>query len=238
MNIEYHKIEGLYAREETTKKLIEGVYRNPAVEYLKDAMWIFTEKIDGTNIRVYWDGYKVSFAGRTEKALIPTELQEKLNALFGGEVNEQMFEQHFKNKEVILFGEGYGRKIQNGRLYIPDGVSFILFDVMVNGRFLERDEVNEIANAFGIRSVPVILKGTIQEAVDFVKSKPNSTIGIANMEGLVGVPAANLLDRWGNRIIVKVKVRDIEELGRNEMSEGKSGRVRRSEYERIKKDET
>ena len=43
---------------EGNKKLIEGKFRNECVEYLKDNDWIFTEKIDGTNVRVHWDGHK------------------------------------------------------------------------------------------------------------------------------------------------------------------------------------
>ena len=56
------------------KKLIEGKFRNPVVEFLKDNQWNFTEKIDGTNIRVHWDGHKVMFGGRTDNAQIPTSL--------------------------------------------------------------------------------------------------------------------------------------------------------------------
>ena len=52
---EYHKIETLYERDEKTKKLIIGKFRNPTIEFLKDNVWQFTEKVDGTNIRVYWD---------------------------------------------------------------------------------------------------------------------------------------------------------------------------------------
>jgi hypothetical protein len=50
--------------------------------------------------------------------------------------------------------------------------------------------------------------GTIKEAVDFVKTKPSSTIGPAKMEGLVGRPYVELKDRSGKRIIVKIKVCD------------------------------
>lgn len=58
----YTKIETIYERDtEGTKKLIEGQFRNEAVKYLKDLDWICTEKIDGTNIGVIWDGHKVSF---------------------------------------------------------------------------------------------------------------------------------------------------------------------------------
>ena len=107
---EYHKIETLFERDEKTKKLVEGKYRNETVEFLKVNKWQFTEKIDGTNIRVYWDGHKVSFYGRTDKAQIPADLVNRLNELFGGEANEQIFEQKFGETEVTLVGEGYGEK--------------------------------------------------------------------------------------------------------------------------------
>ena len=75
---------------------------------------------------------------------------------------------------------------------------------------MSKENCIDIAKAFNINYVPVILEGTIQEAVDYVKTKPNSKIGNAKMEGLVGRPNIELLDRQGNRIIVKVKVRDFE----------------------------
>ena len=205
---EYHKIETIFERDMNgSKKLIEGVYRNEAVEFLKDNEWEFTEKIDGTNIRVHWDGHKVSFAGRTDKADIPKHLLEKLKEMFDGEENAQIFEQKFSDSEVILFGEGYGPKIQNGGLY-RDDVSFILFDVRIGDFYLRRKDVEDIAKSFNVDVVPIIMNGTIQEAVDFVKSKPKSTIGKANMEGLVGRPKVEMYDRMGRRMIVKVKVKD------------------------------
>lgn len=55
MRTEYHKIETPFERDiQGTKKLIEGKFRNPAVEALKDSTWVWTEKIDGTNVRVIW----------------------------------------------------------------------------------------------------------------------------------------------------------------------------------------
>lgn len=211
---EYHKIEGLYKRDELTKKLLPNEYRNEAVEFLKDCQWEFTEKIDGTNIRVHWDGHKVDFAGRTDKAIIPSKLMEYLVQTFGGEVNEQVFEEHFGNKEVILFGEGYGAKIQNGGDYRPDN-SFILFDVMVEDVFLRREAVADVARYFGVDVVPVVLTGTIKDAENFVRNRPDSTIGTAKMEGLVGRPKVELCTRMHNRVIVKVKVRDMLELERD-----------------------
>ena len=207
---EYNKIETIYERDiNGTKKLIEGKYRNEAVEYLANNEWEFTEKIDGTNIRIYWDGHKVTFGGRTDRANIPSHLVNKLNEIFLNEETEQLFEQKFGEMEVILFGEGYGTKIQNGGAYRPD-VGFILFDVLICGNYQSRESVEDIAMAFNLEVVPIVLRGTIQDAVDFIKTKPNSTIGYAKMEGVVGRPKVELQDRCGRRLIVKIKCRDFE----------------------------
>ena len=206
----YPKIDTVFMRDiNGTKKLIENQFRDPAVKYLKDCVWEFTEKIDGTNIRVMWDGHKVTFGGRTERAQIPAPLMNKLNEMFGGNINEELFEQTFGDKEVILFGEGYGPGIQKGGAYRKD-VSFILFDVKIGEMWLERKDVEDIAKIFGIDVVPVAFYGPISAAVEYVKRKPITLIpdGTAQMEGLVGRTPAGLRDRRGERIIVKIKVRD------------------------------
>lgn len=218
MNKEYHKIETLFERDTKTKKLIMGKFRNPTVEFLKDAVWEFTEKVDGTNIRVHWDGHKVSFAGRTDRAQIPSHLLAMLENMFGGEVNEQIFEQTFGEKEVTLYGEGYGHKIQtNG--YLNGEVDFTLFDVMVGDIFLERKDVIRIAKIFYSGVVPIIFEGTLEEGIYYVKQHPKSIVGLmemdfnkaADMEGLVARPKVEMRDRFGNRVIVKIKYDDFKE---------------------------
>lgn len=206
---EYEKIETLFLRDDKTKKLVEGKYRNETVEFLKDIDWEFTEKIDGTNIRICWDGHKVQYLGRTDKAQIPSQLMNRLIEIFGGDVNEEIFEQHFGENEVMLIGEGYGAKIQSGGDYRQDN-DFILFDVCINGNYQPREVVKAIAGYFNIDTVPIIMTGKLQDGVDYVKTKPKSTIGTANMEGLVARPKVELKDRCGNRLIVKIKVRDFE----------------------------
>ena len=111
------------------------------------------------------------------------------------------------DSEVIFFGEGYGAKIQNGGLYRSD-VSFILFDVMINGNYQPREMVECAAKQFNLEIVPIIFEGTLDEGIAYVKSKPMSTIGKAPMEGLVARPKVELKDRCGDRLIVKIKVRD------------------------------
>lgn len=207
---QYEKIETVFCRDMNgTKRLILNNYRNPTIAYLKDNMWLFTEKVDGTNIRVHWDGHKVEFGGRTDKAQIPGPLLNKLNEMFVTTEAEELFEQTWGDKDVILFGEGYGPKIQNGGDYRSD-VSFILFDVLVGDNYQEREWVEKTAQMFNIDVVPIVLTGTIQDGIDYVMKHPRSTMGTAIMEGVVGRPMIELRDRCGERVIVKIKWEDFK----------------------------
>ena len=205
---EYHKIETLYERAmDGTKKLIPGKWRNETVEFLKNNLWHFTEKIDGTNIRVHWDGHKVTFGGRTERAQIPAKLVTFLYEKFGGDEVEQIFEQKFGETEVTLYGEGYGAGIQTGGSYRAD-VSFILFDVLIGDIWLTRESVEDIAAAFDIDVVPYMGTGDLEEAINIVRENPVSCIGTAPLEGIVARPDVEVRDRLGRRVIVKIKRKD------------------------------
>lgn len=207
----YTKIDTIFERDlNGTKKLMEGKFRDKTVEFLKDNEWICTEKIDGMNIGIVWDGHTVSYQGRTERAQIPTALLDSLNECFGGSINEELFEQKFGEMQVILFGEGYGRRIQVKRGY-KSKPKFILFDVYLPEQdlWLERTSIEDIAQTFNIEVIPIVMRATLQEAVDFVKAKPKSILNDdINMEGLVCKPAVDLLSRVGKRMIVKIKVED------------------------------
>jgi ATP-dependent RNA circularization protein (DNA/RNA ligase family) len=213
----YPKIETLYARATNgSKKLIEGEFLDETVAFLADIPWHATEKIDGTNIGVYWDGHEVHFQGRTERTVIPAHLQERLEELFGGETNAQIFEQLFGEKEVVLFGEGYGHKIQAaGDSYDPDGANFVLFDIYVPlyNMWLVRSDMCNIAEALGIEVVPWLGTAPLKDWVEYVKEKNHSLFADDDdyiMEGVVCKPAVELRNKRGERIVVKIKWRDFE----------------------------
>ena len=72
----YHKINSVYKRDEKGKFTKE--FSIPEFEYLFHNIWIGTEKIDGTNIRIGWDGENVTIGGRMQKAQLPVHLKLKL----------------------------------------------------------------------------------------------------------------------------------------------------------------
>lgn len=206
----YHKIENIFNRDmDGSKKLIIGDFRNETVEFLKDVEWICTEKIDGTNIGVVWDGHKVSYIGRTERSDIPKKLIASLDAQFQGNEVETIFEQLFGEKQAILFGEGFGGRIQKGS-HCSEDEDFILFDVYFpeSDVYAKREFVSGVAYALNIKIVPIVFRGGLMGAVNYVVQKPLSAFSDKVMEGVVARPLVELKDNQGKRIIVKIKVQD------------------------------
>lgn len=205
---EYHKISGPFRRETegpNRNKVIPGAWTMPELGYLADLPWLFTEKVDGTNIRVHWDGHKPVFGGRTGNAQIPAKLVGALNNLFP----EELFEQAFGATPVTLYGEGYGAGIQKGGGNYRQDQSFVLFDVLIDGWWLARENVEGIATKLGIDVVPVVATCTLNEAIAAMsKGDVFSEWGPFLAEGMVGTPTVPLFTRGGHRIIVKVKHAD------------------------------
>jgi hypothetical protein len=211
---EYHKINTIFKRHPETAKIIIGDWSEPEFEYLANNDWVFTEKVDGTNIRVRYDGNDITYAGKTDRAQIPTFLLDRLHTLFDSQLNT--FGYLFcKEGEVLpqvcLYGEGYGNRIQgNGKQY-SDTQDFVLFDVWINGWWLMREAVESIADQLGIRVVPIIGHGTLQDCIDIVKQGFTSQWGDFRAEGIVARPVVELQTRAGKRIITKIKYRDYKE---------------------------
>lgn len=201
--IEYPKIESLYNRDEKTHKFIPGAFRLPEFRYLATLLWRWTEKINGTNIQIEWDGEKVNIGGRTDKAQIPTFLLDRLRDLFPPQKFASL-------SPLCLFGEGYGAKIQKGGGdYCPvGGCDFALFDVLVGEWWLLPEDIEDIARKLGINTVPQNGYGTLAEAEAKVRGGFPSALGIARAEGLVCTPEEFLRTRRGDRIVVKLKIKD------------------------------
>ncbi|UOF78242.1 RNA ligase [Caudoviricetes sp.] len=211
---EYHKIQTVFRRDMSTnfKTLLEGEYSLPELKYLKDCLWVFTEKVDGTNIRVMLDGDKITFGGKTEDAQIPQFLVNRLNDLFLPiQAREKLRGVFSDAKQVCLYGEGYGAKIQKGGgNYIKHGQDFCLFDVWVDGLWLKREDIEDVANklSFGFTVAPIIGTGTLDTMVEMAREGFDSLWGPFTAEGIVARPEVELITRRGERVITKIKHKD------------------------------
>lgn len=205
--IKYHKIDTLYKRDHKTKfkTLLEGDWSTPEFGYLANNEWVFTEKVDGTNIRVMIQDGKVTFGGKTDEAQIPAPLVERLNDRFLSQPEKVVSK--FPDG-ACLYGEGYGSRIQKGGGNYRSDQDFVLFDIKIGDWWLERQNVEEIASEMGLDIVPIIGVGTLHSAVAMARSGFMSTWGSFKAEGIVARPVVELKSRSGERIITKIKHRD------------------------------
>lgn len=216
--MEYQKINTLFKRDEKNI-IIPSEFTLPEFEYLKDNKWECTEKIDGMSTRIELsiedDEINMEFKGRTNNAIIPSHLLEKLNFLFNKEHLIEVFNLKEKPCNITIYGEGYGVKIQKGGNYISDDVNFILFDIKINNWWLNRESLEDIAHKLNISIVPLIGYMTIPEAIEYVEKGFKSTIAENkdyNAEGLVLKTPNGLLLRNGERLITKIKTVDFIKL--------------------------
>lgn len=220
MSSQYHKIPNVFKRpSDNPKQFTLWDWYTPELEALSDlAIWHLTEKVDGTNIRVIWDGNRVEFRGKTDKANLPPRLVERLEKLF--EFGEEMFEQEWGETPVTFYGEGFGSKIQSGGDYFPDSNDgqneFALFDVRIENVWLDRASVGDIALKFNVDYTPTIPNGYSlnKHILKVMGDVLNDTIPVSRwggekpIEGYVARTEPQFLDKRGNRIITKIKYSD------------------------------
>jgi len=218
--MKYPKINTLWKRDEKNKfNIIEGDFSKE--EFKNIERWHITEKVDGTNIRILYNGEEPIFYGRSDEAQIPTFLLDYLKKTFTKELLSKQFPE--AKNGIVLYGEGYGNKIQAvGRKYSKD-VSFILFDVLIDGWWLEQKDVTDIASKLGILRTPILkIINSIPQVIDYIKSIPASTLSEAHsmlpMEGIVARSEPLMLFRDGKPIMWKLKTKDyikLEQGGRH-----------------------
>lgn len=212
---EYHKIQTVFLRDPETKHktLLDGEWALPEFRYLARTDWVFTEKVDGTNIRVMispgaeLERYNITFGGKTDAAQIPAFLVEKLQARFLTDEQRVRMQEIFP-EGACLYGEGYGARIQKGGGHYRPDQDFVLFDVKVGDWWLQREAVEDVAFKLGLDVVPILSTGNLYDMVAVVREGFDSTWGSFAAEGVVARPSVELKTRQGHRIITKLKHKD------------------------------
>lgn len=208
---EYHKIQTVLKRDPKTnfKTLLDGQYSLLEFEYLSNNEWVFTEKVDGTNIRVMFSNDGIRFGGKTDRADIPAMLVNALTGMFEYDRLIEIFGLE-ENTAVCLYGEGYGAKIQKGGGNYRKDQGFVLFDVKVGEWWLQRKDVEDIATKLNLDIVPVIGTGTLPEMIKMARGGFNSQWGEFQAEGIVARPKVEIRIRNGHRLITKIKCKDFK----------------------------
>lgn len=219
---EYCKIQTAFKRDERNV-IVPGAWTLPEFAYLADKEWRWTEKVDGTNIRLHWNGVEVTVGGRTDNAQVPATLIANLAPQLDAGLWKSIFPDA---DDVTVYGEGYGAKIQSGGMYRQDQ-SLIVFDVRVDRWWLEDVNVADVANKLGLDVVPIIPAAWTPETAwsQIAAGTLESAWSGARIEGLVGRPLVDLFCRNGDRLIVKMKVKDWTDFQRRGGRAGRKGDV-------------
>jgi hypothetical protein len=217
--MKYPKIDTLFKRDTEKKNTIMvGEYSKD--EFTNIKTWLFTEKVDGTNIRVNYDftTKEITFDGKTDDAEIPARLYKVLTRMFTPAVLDSAFAPSDPEKplpgKVTLYGEGYGPGIHGGETYRSD-LSFILFDVLVDQWWLERANVEDVAKKLNISVVPIKGIGSLELGIELVKQAGQSLITPLErpIEGIVATSYPMMMFRKdGMPIKWKLKVKDYRQL--------------------------
>ena len=119
---------------------------------------------------------------------------------------------------VYIYGEFFGKRIQKcGGSYDKDNNRFSVFDICQQGWYIPLDMLNDYCNKLGLDIAPYIGQMTIIEAEKMVMNGfktlvPNVSNPDLIEEGIVARPVVPIKDPRGNRIIVKIKYCDYNEL--------------------------
>ncbi|QQO39860.1 RNA ligase [Streptomyces phage Belfort] len=213
---EYSKTDNLYKRNPKKKsELLVGEYTRP--EFALINSWWVTEKVDGTNVRLWFDkDENTNYGGRTDNAQFSPVQQEFMSNLVDSirEDAVNLIHNHGLN-ELLIFGELYGPKILSGGNY-SDSLDFRAFDMMVNDRvWLNPDSVNQNASDLGLKMVPNFGMMTTAQIFLMVAGGFKSTFAKNpefDAEGVIAQPPVNLYDQRGERVKFKLKTKDLRHV--------------------------
>lgn len=205
----FESIENTYNRKNISKILMNGYDKG---------QWMVTEKLHGANFSIYIDkAVVIGFGSRNQfvdgsfydSADLQKELKEGIEKSFDG------YLKNLKDAEIIIYGELVGSRIQK-EVYYCDDVMFYMFDVVINGEVLNKDEARDFyrnIHEYAV-CVPIIYTGTFEECVK-VNNTFNSMVsrGRPNneAEGIIIEPVITMFYNNDKRILLKNKTRKFSE---------------------------
>ncbi len=186
--------------------------------------WIKTEKIDGTNIRIILtkpdeEGNREILIG-SRKLILNKEdkgSRQYLDCL--KEVNLNKIKEYFEEikSTVVIYGEGYGAGVQRGGIYAKDK-NYRVFDIRIGLAYQDFEYVKKVCIDNQLNIVPIfsnVDEITYQECLESLRHFDGTLIN----EGCGGVPEGLvykfepvLLNKYGERLIFKIKRKDFKEF--------------------------
>jgi RNA ligase (TIGR02306 family) len=154
---------------------IQHYWRYPGVfsEFGDDEQVVITEKIHGTNSRVgvLFEGDEWVYAAGSHKVrwMQCNEAFRYWRPLDNEGMLSMLAELCGECANVIVFGEIYGSSVQDMDYGVDGDEGYRVFDISVNGTYLDWDSVTRFCNQHGVTVVPVLYQGPwkcVSEVID------------------------------------------------------------------------
>ena len=108
------------------------------------------------------------------------------------------------HRQVILYGEVYGSKIQDLNYGCKGALGFRAFDLLVDGKYLDVDAFSSVCREYGVHSVPILYRGAYDLAVIKTLSEGATTLAGSHIrEGVVVKPLVERVDPRVGRVAMK-----------------------------------
>lgn len=168
----YSTIENSYRTGFTDKIICEG---------LSSGEWVIQEKIHGANFSMYATGEEVKAARRTEFLTMGEQFYSCSEVIGKYSADARnMFKTSGAKQELIIYGELFGGNyphrgvaqnnnvsaVQKGIYYSPN-IEFMVFDIQIDGEYLNIYMVSDLCCQHNIPFIPVIKKGTYKECLKY-----------------------------------------------------------------------
>lgn len=191
-------------------------------QHIPRGKWILTEKVDGANIRIVLTkpdekGDREYFIGSRKLLLNPDDKGSKQFFDCLTEINIHKLINYFQdiNSTIVIYGEGYGAGVQKGGIYSPTK-NFRVFDIRIGSAYQDFEYVKKVCIDNQLNLVPIIGETseiTYDECLWYLERNKKTLIKEGtggDSEGLVAKFEPVLLNKYGERLIFKIKFRDFD----------------------------
>lgn len=205
----YGKIDTLFERGEDFS-VDTSKFRRPEFALLE--FWDVSEKVDGTSTVIEFTKTGFEVGGRTAKSNMTNEMTDVMWETANDSLDKAwvVMERHGL-EAMIVYGELYGPKIQNGGNY-ADTLEFRAFDVKAGSVFLSPNQFRDCADELGIEAVPFLGRMDVATIVEACQTGFDSTFAkrpVAS-EGIIAKSPVELRNNAGKRLMFKLKTIDFK----------------------------
>jgi RNA ligase (TIGR02306 family) len=167
---------------------------------------IVTEKIHGTNSRIGIVQGEWMAGSRQVRRERPENLA---SSVYGAPMlipEVAALLEHFAqdHRQVVLYGEIFGSKVQSLHYGASGADGFQAFDLMIDGHYLNAFEFRQICVKFSVAMVPILYEGPYAIGIVKALSEGNTTLGAEHIrEGVVVKPVTERRDPKVGRVCMK-----------------------------------